>query len=123
MIVPPELAMPGPVLVTARSAEVATVVVTVDMLLAGLGSVVLLVIEAMFVIVEPPGALLMRVTTRTNLSVLPPHTIPPVGVPVTRAADCVYVKPSGFIPLTAVADTKVVPVGTISVSDTPAALF
>src|SRR5439155_1622682 len=103
-----------------RSAEVLTVVLTDELLLARLGSGVLLLTEAVLVIV-PAEVLELMVTTRVNLSVLPVPTVPPVGVPVTVPADWAYVKPSGFMPLTAVADTNVVPVGTMSVSDTPAA--
>src|SRR5438128_540281 len=113
----PVIAEAGPVLVTARSAvTVVIVVVTVELLLAGVGSTVVLVTVAVFVIVP---VVAVTVTTSVNLSRLPAITIPPVGVPVTRPADCVYVKPSAFIPVTAVADTNVVPVGTMSVSDTP----
>ncbi len=52
----PSMADAGAVLVTPRSAEVATVLVVVAVLLAGSGSAVGELAEAVFEIVEPPGA-------------------------------------------------------------------
>src|SRR5256885_17135278 len=62
----PSVADAGAVLVTPRSAEVATVLVAATVLLAGTGSAVDELTEAVFVILEPPCAPALTFTTSVN---------------------------------------------------------
>src|SRR5439155_1115602 len=97
------------------SAAVATVVVAVDVLLPGVGSVVLLETFAVLDKVEPLASLALTLTTRVKVALAPAARVAAVvvTVPVPPTVGVVDVKPTG-----AVKDTKVVPVGTASVSAT-----
>src|SRR5215212_2341463 len=98
------------VLVTARSAEVATVVVAVPVLLPELGSGVVVVAVAEFVMVEPFGTLAPTLTTMVKLGVAPAATVAlvKVTVPVPPIAGAEVAQPAG-----AAAETNVVPAGRV----------
>jgi len=71
----------GPVLLSTRSADVATVELTVEELLPLLGSLVVLVTFAMLEIVEPAGALAFRWRIRVKVCVAPAASGPMSGGP------------------------------------------
>src|SRR5438132_3583158 len=106
----PGAAVAGPVLVTARSADVATVVVTVDVLLAAFVSVVVVAAEAVLVMVEP----LPTCTTIVKVAVAPAASVGLVSVivPVPPGAGVKLVKPAGWV-----SETNVVPAGVSSVRE------
>src|SRR5438477_1367 len=106
-----------PVLVTARSAEVCTVVMTASVLSLLLGSAVVLAAVAALVIVEPFAALEFTFTTtvKTAVSPLAIVALEKTTLPVPPTAGALVDQP---LPVVTVADTKVVLVGTASVTVT-----
>src|SRR5713226_10285412 len=109
----PAVTLTGPVFVTARSAPgAATLVVTVALLLPGVGSGVLEVAEAVLEMTVPLGVPAVMFTTMLKVPVAPEASAALVKViaPVPPTAGVVVVQPPG-----AVAETKVVLVGTLSV--------
>src|SRR2546422_5063721 len=78
----PAMTVAGPVLVTARSAELMTVVLTVELLLLGVGSVVLLLTEVVLLMVEPSGSDELAVTTIWNVAVAPAAKLAALAVKV-----------------------------------------
>src|SRR5258706_356693 len=93
------------------SAETFTVVLADPVLLPELGSGVVLDAVAVLLMVEPLGTLAPTWTTMVKLGVAPAATVGLVKVtmPVPPIAGAVVVQPAG-----AVAETNVVPVGTVS---------
>ena len=100
-------------MVTDKSADVFTAVVAVAELFAELGSVVVVVAVAVFVIVLPAAAAGSTWTTGAIVAEPPAGIVPRVHVTVVVPAQ---------VPCDGVAETKLVPVGTTSVNDTPSAL-
>src|SRR5262245_50154405 len=99
------------VLVTARSAEVATVVVDVPVLFVGLESAVVDVTVAELAIVVPLGTLAPTRTTMVKLGVAPAASVArvKVTVPVAPTAGVELAQPAGTL-----AETNVVPDGSVS---------
>src|SRR5437870_7000443 len=114
---PPAVTMAGPVLLTATSAEVATVVTVEEELLAPLASLVALKTLAVLVIVEPLASVVSALTTRVNVALAPAASVAvlPMTVPVPPAGGFVKVNAG---PAVCISETKVVPAGTVSVSTT-----
>src|SRR5690348_2763007 len=85
------MAVAGPTLVSDRSAEVWTVLLTEDVLLAVLGSGVALgpVLAALAVLVSvlPLGTLGLTWRTRVNVSVAPAGSVEPSGGPLSWVND------------------------------------
>src|SRR5437660_10346602 len=115
----PAVTVAGPDLVTARSVTALTVVVMVELLLAGLGSVVLLLTLAVLTMLEPSGALEFTCTTMVK------DAEPAGGKAVgSRAAMFPVLPAAGAVtrnagPLVCASETKVVLAGTASVNSTP----
>lgn len=106
----PSMADAGAVLVTPRSAEVATVLVFVAVLLAGSGSAVDELAEAVFEIVEPPGAAAFTFTTSVNAAVASANDeLLQLTVPGAPTAGVVHDQPAGDV-----SETNVVPAGNAS---------
>src|SRR5262245_59680563 len=105
------------VLVTERSACVSTVVVAVAESFPGVGSVVVVVADAVFVIVDPSSTLALTLTTSVNVAVAPAASVAmlPLNVPVPPTGGLVRVNAG---PLVCVADTNVVLAGIASLSAT-----
>src|SRR5438552_4103210 len=112
----PELTVAGPVLVIARSAEAATVVLAEPVLLPELESGVVLVAVAELLMAVPAATLAPTWTTIVKLGVAPAATVGlvKVTVPVPPTAGALVAQPAG-----AEAETKVVPAGTTSERTTP----
>lgn len=112
--------MAGPVFVTVRSADVATVAVAVAVLFVDTGSVVVAATVAVFVIVLPAGSDEAARTTSENVADAALTSVAAVQemLPVPPAAGVVHVNVG---PAVCVSDTNVVPAGTASVTVTPAA--
>src|SRR5512142_3147792 len=109
------------VFVTPRSAETATadvVVVAVALLFAAFGSVVVLVSEAVFVIVDAAGTAAPTWTTSENDTFAPVRTVGAVQVtaPVPPTGGVVHVNPAPDV-----SETNVVFAGMLSVSTTDCA--
>ena len=102
------------VFVTDRSASVVTLVVTVELLLARLGSTVAAVTSAVLVMVVPSGVLGETRTTTVKLAEAPRASVAivPVIVPVPPTAGLVRVNVG---PEIWASETKVVSAGTRSV--------
>jgi hypothetical protein len=107
----------GPVLVTNRSALVpVTVVVVVALLLAGLGSEVMLVTVAVFVMMVPAGVAALTFAVNANVAVAP-------LAKVAKVAITVPVPPTGGVvnvaagPEVCTKLTNVVPAGSTSGND------
>src|SRR6185295_8549206 len=117
MLVPVNAGSGVSVLVTARSALVATVVVAVAVLLAEFRSVVVLAAVALLLIVAPFAVLAFTLTTIVNTADSPATTVAleKTTLPVPPTAGVVGVHP---IPVVTVADTNVVFAGTASVTVT-----
>src|SRR5262249_37408708 len=110
----PSVAVAGPVSVTARSAGAPTIdPVTVAELLEELGSLLVLLMEAVLEKFEPGVRLAGARTTTSKVSVLP-AAMSAAAVSVAVPADCDNVKESG--PDICVIDTKFEPAGRGSVS-------
>src|SRR6185369_376302 len=109
------------VLVTDRSALVATVVVAVPVLLPGVGSAVVAAAVAELVIVAPLAVLALTFTTIVNTAVSDGATaaFENTTLPVPPTAGAVGVQP---VPVVTTADTNVVFAGTASVTVTDVAL-
>jgi hypothetical protein len=105
------------VFVTARSADVCTVVVAVAVLLADDASPAALAATAVLVIVDPFGVLAATFTTIVNTAVSPAATVAleNTTLPVPPTAGAVVLQP---VPIVTVADTNVVLAGTASVTVT-----
>src|SRR5712692_8790754 len=99
-----------PLLVTARSACVCTVVIAVALLLPGVGSVVVLAAVAVLLIVEAFAALELTYTTMVNTAVSPLATgdLEKTTLPVPPTAGALVLQP---LPVVTVADTNVVLAG------------
>jgi hypothetical protein len=118
-MLPPSVAVAGPVSVTARSADglvLTTDPVTVAELLAGFGSALLLLTDAVSEKFAPLARLPGADTTRVKVSVWPAPT--PDADPVTVLPLCVKVKLSG-LPAAGVSATNVAPEGRTSLRVTP----
>src|SRR5205823_448804 len=100
-------------------ADVATVLSTVKALSAVVVSLVVLLTLAVLLMVEPLASLALTWTTRVKVALAPAARVVSVAVtvPVPPAGGVVAVNPAA-----GVKDTKVVPVGTASVSCTAWAL-
>jgi hypothetical protein len=108
----PSVADAGAVLVTPRSAEVATVLVAATVLLAATGSAVDELTKAVFVIVEPPGAPALTFTTSVNGATAGANDeLPQLTVPAASTAGVVHIQPAGDA-----SEMNVVPAGKVSVS-------
>src|SRR4051812_33153379 len=105
------------VLVTERSADALTVVVSTAVLLAASASVVVLATMAVLESVEPWRLLALTLTTMVKVAVAPAAKVGTVAltVPVPPTGGVARVKVG---PLVWVAETKVVPTGTTSLRDT-----
>src|ERR671927_10060 len=117
MLVPAKAGSGVSVLVIARSACVCTVVVAVPVLLAGVGSVVVLAAVAELLIVAPFAVLALTLTTIVNTAVSPATVVAfeKTTLPVPRTAGALVDQP---VPVVTVADTNVVLAGTASVTVT-----
>src|SRR5258707_117374 len=102
----PAVAGAGPVLGVARGAEALTVVLNVAVLLAALLSLVVLVTVAVSVSVVPLGTAGLIVATRVIVRVAPAAKGPTRSVKAVPA------------PLPSLAETKVSPAGSVSVTNT-----
>src|SRR5438552_2847318 len=111
----PALMVLGPLLATTRSAEVLTVVVAVELLLASVGSVVVVLAVAMLVTVEFLAAPGLTLSTKVKVAVAPAASVAmlAVTVPVLPTPGAVRSQPPGKV-----ADTKVAVTGMASASDT-----
>jgi hypothetical protein len=107
----------GPVLITARSLGDDTVVIAVEELFAGAGSVVAVETDAVFETMVPSGVAGATRTTSVNcaLALAARAAIVHVVVPVAPTAGFVHMKEG---PLVWLSDTNVVPGGRTSVSVT-----
>src|SRR5947208_618943 len=103
-----------PLLVTARSAEVPTVVVAVEVLFEAFDSVVVEATVATFVIVAPFGVAAFTLTTSVKPALAPAARVTRVQVTVPGLPAAGVVQPK-VGPLVWVRDTKVVPAGRTSV--------
>ena len=119
MIAEPSVTVPvGPVLVIARSAvAVLTVPIVVELLLAGLVSVVAVAAVAVLLMVVPVGTFAFALTMIVNVAeaAAAREVAVKVMVPVPPAGGVVAVKAG---PEACVSDTNVVFAGTTSVKDT-----
>src|ERR1041385_7320526 len=117
MLLPANTGSGESVLVTARSACAVIVVVAVPVLFPGVGSVVVDAAVALFVMTVPVAVLASTSTTMVNTAVSPDATVAfektTFPVPPTAGADV-----DQPVPVVTVADTKVVFVGTASVTVT-----
>src|SRR5437763_1650954 len=104
-------------MVTRKSAEVPTVVLDVDELLAALVSVLVVETLAVLVMVKPLPSLALAWTTITKVALLPAVSVPmvPVMVPVPPTGGLVKEKAG---PEDCDSETNVVPAGTVSVKRT-----
>src|SRR5438552_206472 len=116
----PSVTVPlGPVLVIARSAvAVLTVPIVVELLLAGLVSVVAVAAVAVLLMVVPVGSFALALTMMVNVAKAAAvrDAAVRVIVPVPPAGGVVGV--NNVAPPVCVSDTNVVPAGTASVKDT-----
>ena len=112
------VAVAGPLFVTARSAAVVMVVGRLAVLSAGLSSEVPVLTEAEFVMIVPAATFGFTRNTRVTATDWPLSTTGVVQLtgPVPPTAGVVQVVPAG-----AVAETNVIPAGTVSVIVTLAA--
>jgi hypothetical protein len=110
----PAVMVVGPLLLMLRSAEVATVLLTVEVLSALVGSLVLLVTLAVLLMVELLASLERAWTTRVKVALAPEAKLAmlPLTVPVPPGDGLLKVKPE---PLVWDSETKVVPLGMASV--------
>src|SRR6185369_2301648 len=117
MLVPANAGSGESLLVTARSALVATVVVAVPVLLAGVGSVVVLAAVALLLMVAPFAVLALTFTTIVNTADYPAATagLANTTLPVPPTEGAVGVQPT---PVVTTADTNVVFARTASVTVT-----
>src|SRR5260370_1241501 len=113
-MVVPAGATEGPVLVTAKSAEVLTVVVVVDVLLAELGSGVALLTVAALLICGPVGTLALIATVMVKVSVWPFGNVAMVSLIMLP----LLLRLNTSEPAIWLCDTSVSPVGSVSVSVT-----
>jgi hypothetical protein len=110
----PAVMVVGPLLLTVRSAEARTVVLTVEVLSALVGSLVLLVTLAVLLMLELLASLESAWTTRVKVALEPAVklAILPLTVPVPPGDGLLKAKVG---PPVWDSETKVVPVGTASV--------
>jgi hypothetical protein len=110
----PAVTLLGPLLLMARSAEAATVLLTVEVLSALVGSLVLLVTLAVLLMLELLASLDRAWTTRVKVALAPEAklTMLPLTVPVPPGDGLLKRKPG---PPVWDSETKVVPEGTTSV--------
>src|SRR4030095_14590503 len=115
MLLPANTGSGESVLVTATSACAMTVVVAVPVLLAGVGSVVVLAATALLVITVALGVLALTFRTTVNTAVSPAATVAfeNTMLPVAPTAGAVIPHPE---PVVTTADTKVVFAGVASVT-------
>src|SRR5436190_622241 len=113
----PDANVAGPLFVTTRSAEVEMVDIADAELFPGVGSGVVLLTLAVFVIVEPLASLARTLSARLNVAVaaLAKFAIVHVIAPVPPAAGVVQLNVG---PALCVSDANDVPTGTLSVSVT-----
>src|SRR6185503_1372662 len=117
MLLPAKTGSGESVLVTAISASAMTVVVAVPVLLAGVGSVVVLAPTALLVITVALGVLAFTFKTTVNTAVSPAATVAfeTTTLPVPPTAGAVVLHPE---PVVTTADTNVVFAGVASVTVT-----